>query len=39
VDGKIYGEWAIGPNEPGGHRRLQVLIENEVAARFEFDVK
>jgi len=39
VDGKIYGEWAIGPNEPAGHRRLQVLIENEVAARFEFDVK
>jgi len=39
VDGKIYGEWAIGPNEPAGHRRLQVLIENEVVARFEFDVK
>jgi len=39
VDGKIYGEWAIGPNEPAGHRRLQVLIENEVAASFEFDVK
>lgn len=39
VDGKIYGEWAIGSNEPAGHRRLQVVIENEVAASFEFDVK
>lgn len=39
VDGKIYGEWAIGSNEPAGHRQLQVLIENEVAASFEFDVK
>lgn len=39
VDGKIYGEWAIGSNEPAGHRQLQVVIENEVAASFEFDVK
>ena len=39
VDGKIYGEWAIGPNEPAGHRRLQVLVEGQVAASFEFDVK
>ena len=39
VDGKIYGEWAIGPNEPAGHRHLQVLIEGQVAASFEFDVK
>ena len=38
VDGKIYGEWAIGSNEPAGHRQLQVIIENEVAASFEFDV-
>jgi len=39
VDGKIYGEWAIGSSEPAGHRHLQVLIEDEVAAGFEFDVK
>ena len=39
VDGKIYGEWAIGPNEPAGHRNLQVVVENEIAASFEFDVK
>lgn len=39
VDGKIYGEWAIGPDEPAGHRHLQVLIEGQVAASFEFDVK
>lgn len=39
VDGRIYGEWAIGPSEPAGHRHLQVLIEGQVAASFEFDVK
>jgi hypothetical protein len=39
VDGKIYGEWAVGPNEPAGHRHLQVLIEGQVAASFEYDVK
>lgn len=35
----IYAEWSVGPSEPTGHRRLQVLVEGEVAARFEFDVK
>ena len=39
VDGKIYGEWAVGSGEPAGHRHLQVVIENQVAASFEFDVK
>lgn len=39
VDGKIYGEWAVGENEPAGHRRLQVVIEGQVAASFEYDVK
>ncbi len=39
VDGKIYGEWAVGPGEPAGHRHLQVLVEGQVAASFEFDVK
>ena len=39
VDGKIYGEWAVGPSEPAGHRHLQVVIEDQVAASFEFDVK
>jgi hypothetical protein len=39
VDGKIYGEWAVGPAEPPGHRRLQVVVEGQVAASFEFDVK
>ncbi|HET7774764.1 MAG TPA: hypothetical protein VFK74_00180, partial [Azospira sp.] len=38
-EGHIYAEWSVGPNEPVGHRRLQVLIDGEVAARFEFDVK
>ena len=39
VDGKIYGDWAIGPGEPAGHRHLQVVIEGQVAADFEYDVK
>jgi hypothetical protein len=39
VDGRIFGEWSIGPNEPAGHRHLQVVVEGEVAASFEFDVK
>ena len=39
VDGKIYGEWEVGLREPAGHRHLQVVIEDQVAASFEFDVK
>lgn len=39
MDGRIYGEWAVGPKEPPGHRRLQVLVEGQVAATFEYDVK
>ena len=38
MDGKIYGEWAIGSSEPAGHRHLQVFVENDVAASFEFEV-
>lgn len=39
VDGRIYGEWEVAPGEPSGHRHLQVVIEGEVAASFEYDVK
>lgn len=39
VDGMIYGEWAVGPSEPAGHRHLQVVIEEQVVADFEFDVE
>jgi hypothetical protein len=39
VDSKIYGEWAIGPNEPAGHRHLKVVIEGQPGASFEYDVK
>ena len=38
-EGRIYGEWAIGPNEPAGRRQLQVIIEGQVAASFNFEVK
>lgn len=39
VAGRIYGEWSIGPGEPAGRRTLQVVIENQLGARFEFEVK
>ncbi len=39
VDGAIYGEWAIGPNEPAGRRHLRVVIEDQVAVSFEYEVK
>lgn len=39
VNGKIYGEWAVGPNEPAGHRHLEVVIEGQPGASFEYDVK
>lgn len=39
VDGRIYGEWSIGPQEPAGRRQLDVVVEGQVAASFEFEVK
>lgn len=39
VDGQIVGEWSIGPDEPPGKRRLQVIVEGEPAATFDFEVK
>ena len=32
-------EWSIGPDEPAGKRRLQVVVEGDIAATFEFEVK
>lgn len=39
VNGRIFGEWAIGPHEPAGRRHLQVVIEGQVAVDFEYVVK
>jgi len=39
VDGRIYGEWSVGPNEPAGQRHLHVVIEGQSAASFKYDVK
>jgi hypothetical protein len=39
VAGRIYGEWAIGPQEPAGKRRLQVLVEDRPPVVFEYEVK
>ena len=38
-NGLIFGEWEIGPGEPPGKRHLQVMIEGEVAASFEYEVR
>ncbi len=39
VDGRIYGEWSIGPQEPPGRRQLDVVVEGRVVASFEFEVR
>ena len=39
VEGKIYGEWEIGPQEPTGKRTLQVIVEGAEPVRFEYEVK
>jgi len=39
VDNRIYGEWAIGPGEPAGRRKLQVIIEEQQVASFDFEVR
>lgn len=39
VAGRIYGEWSIGPQEPAGRRRLQVLVEDRPPVVFEYEVK
>ncbi len=38
-DGRIFGEWAIGPREPAGPRRLRVLVEGVPAATFDYEVR
>lgn len=39
VDGRIIGEWEIGPHEPAGQRHLQVFIEDRLAASFQYRVE
>jgi hypothetical protein len=39
VDGRIFGEWSVGPREPPGPRRLEVIVEGRIAASFEFEVR
>jgi hypothetical protein len=39
VAGRIHGEWEIGPREPPGKRRLQVLVEDRPPVVFEYEVK
>jgi hypothetical protein len=39
TDGRIYGEWSIGPGEPAGRRHLQVIVEGQLAGSFEYEVR
>ena len=39
VEGRIFGEWSIGPGEPAGQRHLQVIIEGQLGADFEYEVR
>ncbi len=39
VGGRIYGEWAVGPNEPAGERHLQVVIDGAPDTRFDYRVE
>lgn len=39
VGGQIVGEWSVGPDEPAGKRRLRVIVEGEVAATFDYELK
>lgn len=39
IDGRIYGEWVIGPGEPAGRRHLQVIVEGQLAGSFEYEVR
>ncbi len=39
VDGRIYGEWSIGPQEPAGRRQLNVIVEDKATVSFEFEIK
>ncbi|WP_319243322.1 hypothetical protein [uncultured Propionivibrio sp.] len=38
-EGRIIGEWEIGPGEPPGRRHLQVFVEGRLAGDFEYEVK
>lgn len=38
VDGRIYGEWAVGPGEPAGKRHLEVIVEGQPVS-FEYEVQ
>jgi hypothetical protein len=39
VEGRIFGEWSIGPGEPAGRRHLQVIIEGQLGADFKYEVR
>ncbi|MCX8086629.1 MAG: hypothetical protein N3C63_06940 [Rhodocyclaceae bacterium] len=39
IDGRIYGEWAIGPQEPPGRRQLRVVIEERAEVVFDYEVR
>ena len=38
VDGRVFGEWSVGPQEPAGQRQMNVIVEDQVVS-FEFEVR
>ncbi|MDR1708479.1 MAG: hypothetical protein LBS70_02030 [Candidatus Accumulibacter sp.] len=39
VAGRIWGEWTLTPDDPPGPRRLEVIVEGQKAATFDFEVE
>ena len=39
VDGRIWGEWEVGPQEPAGKRQLEVIVDGQLAASFSFELR
>ncbi|MDR2507872.1 MAG: hypothetical protein LBD67_07770 [Candidatus Accumulibacter sp.] len=39
IDNHIIGEWTVKADEPAGRRRLQVIIEEHLAAEFDFVIE
>lgn len=37
--GRIYGEWAIGPQDPPGKRCMQVLVGDRPPVVFEYELR
>jgi hypothetical protein len=39
IDGQIFGEWTVSARDTSGTRTLEVFVEGQSAARFEFELQ